>query len=127
MSQQLVQDLIDRYLVAYSGEDARGCAETFTLDGQLHSPFGPAASGRDAIAATHMEWFEEKEEDKRLELTELQLNGDAGHCLLHWSANVADPDDPAKLVRAGGVSLAILTIDNGQAYFSRLALVPDAD
>ena len=126
MSDQAVQDLIDRYLAAYRAEDAQGCAAAFTPDGQLYSTYGPTAAGREAIAATHLEWFAEKEKDKRLDLEELQQYGDQGHCLLSWSANVPAENDPAKLVRAGGLSLAILAFDNGKASFSRLALVPDA-
>ena len=126
MSQRLVEELIDRYLTAYSASDARACAETFTADGRLYSPYGPTAEGREAIAATHLEWFDEPEDDKRLDLEEFEQHGNVGHCLLSWSAKVPDEDDPDSLTRAGGVSLAILSLDEDRAYFSQLALVPDS-
>ena len=80
MSKGQLIELVDAYLVAYRAQDADGCARTFTEDGALFSPYGPPARGRAAIAATHMEWFTEVEEGKRLEVLEFNRDGASGYC-----------------------------------------------
>ena len=70
MSKDQLNRLIDGYLTAYAACDAQGCAAIFTADGALYSPYGPPAHGHAEIAATHVKWFAENEEDKTIEVTE---------------------------------------------------------
>ena len=122
---QLIK-LVNAYLAAYNAQDSDGCARTFTPDGALFSPFGPPARGRAAIVATHSEWFAEDEEDKRLEVLEFHENGESGHCLLGWSAQVPDESEASGYRKESGVSLCVLTLVGGEVLINRLALVPDA-
>ena len=101
---QLMQS-VNAYLLAYSAQDSDGCARTFTTDGALFSPYGPPARGRKSIAATHLEWFGENEEDKRLEVLEFNENGESGHCVLGWSARVPDANEASGFRTVSGVSL----------------------
>ena len=127
MTQDDLEALAAAYLSAYIAQDAEGCARTFTKEGALFSPFGPEARGRPAVAATHSEWFAEKEEDKRLEVVEFSGNGTSGHCLLAWSARVPDETEAGATRRVGGVSLCVLKMTGEGLLFDRLALVPDPD
>lgn len=124
MSKEKLLKLISSYLSAYSKQDSEGCSRAFTPDGALFSPYGPPARGRQAIAATHSEWFAEEEEDKHLEVLEFHQIGDSAHCLLGWSARV--PNEEGGFSVASGVSLCILTVEGDEVLFNRLALVPDA-
>ena len=124
MSKEILLNLVSSYFSAYSTQDSEGCSRAFTADGALFSPYGPPARGRQAIAATHSEWFAEKEEDKRLEVLEFHQIGDSAHCLLGWSARV--PNEENGFSVASGVSLCVLTVEGDEVLFNRLALVPDA-
>jgi ketosteroid isomerase-like protein len=126
MSKEKLLKLVSSYLLAYSTQDSEGCSRAFTLDGALFSPYGPPARGRQAIAATHSEWFAEEEEDKRLEVLEFHQIGDSAHCLLGWSARVPNENEENGFSVASGVSLCVLTVEGDEVLFNRLALVPDA-
>ncbi|MEM8651737.1 MAG: hypothetical protein AAGF54_14480 [Pseudomonadota bacterium] len=125
MSKEGLTKLIDQYLSAYSEKDAAGCAKAFTSDGALYSPYGPPAKGSQAIAETHMEWFADPEEDKKLEMLEFQQFGESGYCLLGWSAKVPNQDTDDGYEIASGKSLCILSIQKDEVLFRRLALIPD--
>ena len=126
MSVEGLTELIDQYLSAYSEKDAEGCAKAFMPDGALYSPYGPPAIGSLAIADTHLEWFADPEEDKKLDLLEFQQFGESGYCLLGWSARVPDENTENGSNIASGKSLCILSIQDNKVLFKRLALVPDA-
>ncbi|MEM7193338.1 MAG: hypothetical protein AAF402_00215 [Pseudomonadota bacterium] len=126
MSEHKLQQLISHYLSAYKALDSKGCAEAFTADGALFSPYGPPARGRQAIADTHTEWFAEPEEDKTLEVLEYNENEHGGYCLLGWSARVPVEGSEDKFSIASGVSLCVLSGDENELRFTRLALVPDS-
>lgn len=126
MSKEKLLKLVSSYLSAYSTQDSEGCSRAFTTDGALFSPYGPHARGRKAIAAIHLEWFAEKEEDKCLEVLEFHQIEDSAHCLLGWSARVPNKNEEAGFSIARGVSLCVLTVEGDEVLFNRLALVPDA-
>jgi ketosteroid isomerase-like protein len=127
MSKYQLNGLIDGYLTAYAACDAQGCAAIFTADGALYSPYGPPAHGHAEIAATHVEWFAENEEDKTIEVTEYTRDQTTGHCLLRWSARVPDDAAAGGYHTASGHSLGILSFETGEPLFSRMALVPDPE
>ena len=126
MTKEQLMQSVNAYMAAYSAKDSNGCARIFTSDGALFSPYGPPARGREAIAATHLEWFAENEEDKRLEVLEFHENGESGSCLLGWSARFPDANEASGFRTESGVSLCVLTLTDNKVLFSRLALVPDA-
>ncbi|MFT4729043.1 MAG: ketosteroid isomerase-like protein [Granulosicoccus sp.] len=125
MSKEKLLKLVSSYLSAYSRQDSEGCSQAFTPYGALFSPYGPQARGRKAIAATHLEWFVEKEEDKCIEVLEFHQIGDSAHCLLGWSARVPNENEETGFNVARGVSLCVLTEEGDEVLFHRLALVPD--
>jgi len=127
LTENQLMKTVEAYLAAYCAQDEDGCARAFTPDGALFSPFGPPARGRAEVAATHLEWFAEDEQDKRLELLEFQGNGAFGHCVLGWSARVPDENGPDGFHRVSGVSLAVLALADNEVLFDRLALVPDPE
>ena len=126
MSKDKLLQLVTAYLEAYSQKDADGCARAFTSDGASFSPYGPPATGRQAIADTHKKWFEEPEEDKQIEVLEFELEGESGFCLLRWSAKVPDETDASGYSITAGVSLCVLKLEENELLFSRLALVPES-
>ncbi len=103
---QDIQSLFDTYVAAYETGNAEGCAAIYTEDGQVHSPFGPPAVGRAAIAATHAEWFTEGEENKSVIVHEAEASGDLAYCLAAYNADVPQLDGPPR--REAGVSLNTL-------------------
>ncbi|MEO0682589.1 MAG: SgcJ/EcaC family oxidoreductase [Pseudomonadota bacterium] len=121
--QDEVEALAQAYLAAYAAEDAAGCAGGFAEDARLDTPFGPPALGRAAIAEAHLEWFEEPECDKRMDVVECGCDGALGWALLRWSAEVDGPQGGA--VRAGGATLATLRRGEDGWRFHRMALIPD--
>lgn len=79
------QELLDAYLASYRAKDAVGCASVYAPDGELYSPFGPPAIGRNAIGAAHLEWVEEGAENKEICVVDAGGSGDVGWCLAHFS------------------------------------------
>ncbi len=126
MSRGEIERLLEDYLTAYERHQADGCAAAYTLEARLDSPYGPPAVGREAIAAAHRAWFEEPERNKRLDLVEVDLQDQAGHCLLRWSAEVDGPGSTAPAT-ISGTTLATLRRIEGMWQFHRMALVPDPD
>lgn len=82
------KDVIDKYFTAYAAHDAAGCANVYTPEGQIFSPFGPPITGKPAIAAAHALWFQEGETNKEVNILEAQFDGDVGFCALSFSADV---------------------------------------
>ena len=76
-----MEELLARYVSAYRAGDSDGCAAAFTRDGELRSPFGPAAIGRAAIAEVHADWTADDSAGKRLEIRSLGISGDLAWCL----------------------------------------------
>ena len=100
------QALIDRYLAAYEAHDAAGCAAFYAPDAEMHSPYGPAATGRAEIAATHRDWFEEGETNKVMQVTSAGIVGDLGYCLVRFEANMPAADGGTEQSR--GISLNLM-------------------
>jgi len=102
-----IDALFARYLAAYADQDAQGVASTFAPQAHLYAPFGPPAFGRPAIAATHAEWFLDRERDKTMTVIETAVSGDMGHALVGFAASVDGADGhPARIY---GMSLNTLT------------------
>ena len=81
-----LQALLESYVSAYRGQDAKGCAAAFTMDALLVSPFGPPARGREAIEKVHVEWTAEDEaKNKVIEIAEFGGSGDTAWCLAEFS------------------------------------------
>ena len=84
----VLQQVLDRYRKAYGDHDAAGCADAYTRDGQIFSPYGPPVTGTAAIAAVHENWFEEGETDKKMTILEAHTDGDIGFCSVSYSAKI---------------------------------------
>jgi len=97
------QALIDRYLAGYERHDAQACAALYASDGKVLSPWGAPVTGSDAIKALHEDWFLEGESDKVMTVIDARADGNAGYCLVGYSANV--PTDSGGLQRIFGSSL----------------------
>lgn len=97
-----IHALIANYLRAYEAHDATGCAATYAEDALILSPWGPPARGRYAIAAAHLEWFEEGEQDKVMTIADLRISGALATCLVAYSADV--PTDGGGLQKVHGAS-----------------------
>lgn len=83
--QDEVQALIDRMAVAYRAGDAVGCADCFTEDACLLSPYAPEARGRAAIEALHRDWTGHGGNRKSLSVIEAGSDGATGWCLVAYS------------------------------------------
>lgn len=80
-----LQSVLDRYTAAYRLAGAEGCAEAFTNDGEMRSPYGPPALGRTAIAETHRIWTGGGSDNKRLDVMQAGSSGDLAWCLAAYS------------------------------------------
>ncbi|MEX0337455.1 MAG: SgcJ/EcaC family oxidoreductase [Arenibacterium sp.] len=83
-----IRKQMDTYLAAYAAQDSDGCAAIYTTEALVITPWGPPATGRDAIAAEHKAWFEEGETNKTLAIVDLRIDGDLATCLMAFSADV---------------------------------------
>jgi ketosteroid isomerase-like protein len=77
--------LVTKLLAASRKHNAEECAALFTEDGSILSPYGVEVRGQKAIEATHKEWFDQGEANKRLELLECDAGGDVGYCILAYA------------------------------------------
>lgn len=87
-----VEALVTKLLEALRQHDAAGCAALFTDDGSILSPYGAEVRGQDAIKATHKDWFDEGETNKRLDLIDVGASGDVGYCVLAYAGDYLQPD-----------------------------------
>ncbi|TGD41613.1 hypothetical protein EEB11_17830 [Pseudotabrizicola sediminis] len=51
-----IQGWLDRMARSYAAGDSGACADMFTEDATLHSPFAPPARGRIEIETLHRDW-----------------------------------------------------------------------
>lgn len=84
-----LQAVFDGYVAAYRTGDAMGCAAVFLPDAVMMSPYGPTASGREAIAAQHAEWVGAGSEGKRLDIVAHGGAGDLAWALATFSEGEA--------------------------------------
>ena len=112
-----IQALVEAYLQAYSAKDAAGCAAVYTDDANVLSSFGPPATGHAAIAAAHQDWFAYGEENKSMTVTNHAVSGDLGWCLVHYTAEVPQPDGTR--LHEAGHSLNILARQPDGRYLIR--------
>lgn len=122
--QPALRALIAQYLDAYAARDARAASAVYADNAWIITPFGPPVIGRDAIAAAHYEWFDDGEENKRLDVVEAAARGEMGYAVLRWSAMVREPD--GSVVHDTGLSLNVLVHGYGGWMIAQTALVPDA-
>ena len=87
-----IERLVARLLDALQRHDAAACADLFTADGLILSPYGPPARGTTEIEATHQSWFDEGETNKRLTLLDASASGDLAYCVLAWAGDYPQPD-----------------------------------
>lgn len=83
--QDEAQALFDRMASAYRAGDATGCADCFTDDARLLSPYAPEARGRAAIEELHRDWTGDGGNGKTLTVIEAGCEGDTGWCLVTYS------------------------------------------
>jgi uncharacterized protein (TIGR02246 family) len=103
--------LLDRYVEAYRTGDSAGCAAAFTEDGELRSPFGPAAVGRDAIARVHAEWTADGAAGKQIEIKSFGMSGDMAWVLAVFREGQATGE---------GESLCVLERQADQGWLFRM-------
>jgi len=97
-----LQNFADEMAAAYSICDAVACAQMFTDDGELHSPFGRPAIGRAAIEALHRDWAAEPSQ-KSMTVASAGHSGNLAWALLHFSEGSVTGDGTSLCVfeRAG--------------------------
>jgi ketosteroid isomerase-like protein len=92
-----LQAFLDRMARAYSAGDATACAEMFTENAQLHSPFAPPAIGRDAIRALHEEWTGD-DGAKRFIILDYGSGPDLAWCVSRFSEGGGTDDGTSLIV-----------------------------
>ena len=98
--------LFDAYIAAYRRGDALACADCYSEDGEILSPYGPPAKGRDALEALHVGWLAEGGEDKEIELLSGGVDGDLGWALTRFSeGNAGDAGVSLNVMKRGGDGL----------------------
>lgn len=113
---EVLQTVMDQYLAAYEAHDSVACADFYTENGVIISPFGPPCVGRPAIEAEHSAWFEDGETNKTLTVLQASISGSTGFCLVSYSADV--PSD-AGVKRVYGASLNALEKDAAGTWLLR--------
>jgi len=118
------QAVIDRYLAAYAGYDAAGCAALYGADGEIHSPFARPAKGQSEIEATHGNWFEDGETNKTMRVTHAGIDGDLGYCCVEYEADVPGADGGTDRFR--GTSLNVMERRTGGDWTIKLTSLNEA-
>ena len=108
-SKRDIQALLDQMTAANRAGDADACAKLFTSEAQLHSPFGPAAVGRDAIRRVHKEWTAEAN-TKGFAIIDHGSSNDMAWCLARFSEGDA---------AGGGSSLIVLEKQSDMRWLIR--------
>jgi ketosteroid isomerase-like protein len=80
-----LQNVMSRMASAYTLGDATACAQMFTNDGELHSPYAPPARGRQEIEALHRIWTEGEVDDKALTVVQAGGSENLAWCLATYS------------------------------------------
>ena len=120
-----IRGLIAAYFSAYESRDAAGCTAVYTEDARILSPWGPPVNGQKAIAATHLDWFEEGETNKTMTIEDLRIDGDLAVCLVRNSADIPAAEGPARVF---GASLnALCRQQDGDWKFSHTSLTELSD
>jgi uncharacterized protein (TIGR02246 family) len=114
VDREAIEAVINDYLTAYEAHDAQGCANVYSEDAIVLSPWGPPLFGPAAVAAAHEEWFREGERNKVMTIERLDLDNDTATCLVSYAADLpGDGDDP---LRAFGASLNTLRRQAGGGW-----------
>ncbi|MGB5558564.1 MAG: nuclear transport factor 2 family protein [Paracoccaceae bacterium] len=106
-----IQAVLDAYVGQYRARDVDGCVDHYAPDGAIFSPYGPAATGRNALQQTHREWFDADETNKKLRAIEVQGSGNLAYCLAAYSGDFPLEDGPR--TTHSGTSLNVLIRDPG--------------
>lgn len=101
-----LRELLDAYLRCYAAHDAEGCVAFYHPEARLDSPFGPPSVGRDAIRATHSEWFLENEENKVMEVMAADHADALGYALIRYAADLPG-EEGAPPAQEAGTSLNV--------------------
>ena len=104
-SAQGIERLVARLLDALQRHDATACADLFTADGLILSPYGPPARGTTEIEATHQSWFDEGETNKRLTLLDASASGDLAYRVLCWAGDYPQPDGTSTTLSGRSVTI----------------------
>ncbi len=107
-----IHALIAQYLDAYEARDAAGCVALYTEDACILSPWGPPVRGQKAIAGAHLEWFEEGETNKVMQIADLRIDAALAICLVRYAADIPAEDGPTRVF---GASLNALCRQPGAA------------
>ena len=100
-----IQGLLDRYVASYEAGDAVACASFYLPDGAIFSPYGPAATGPEAIRSLHDEWFRSDEKNKKITVVDAGEQGTLAWCLAEYSADMAGTDN--NFEREAGTTLSV--------------------
>ena len=95
-----IHALIAQYLDAYEARDAAGCVALYTEDACILSPWGPPVRGQKAIAGAHLEWFEEGETNKVMQIADLRIDAALAICLVRYAADIPAEDGPTRVFGA---------------------------
>ncbi len=98
-----MQDLNNKWVETFSEGDIAACAEMYTENGSIYSPYSPAAIGRNAIKDTFKEWYEAGEQNKRVKVLEADSDGKIAYFTASFSGDY--PQDDGTLVNESGVVL----------------------
>ena len=109
-----IESLVEHYLAAYEGHDAKSCTAVYTSDARVLSPWGPPANGHTAIEAAHLAWFEDGETNKQMHIEDLIIVGDLAICLIRFEADI--PGTEGDTQRFHGASLNALRRQTGGSW-----------
>ena len=80
------------WLESFSSGDVAACADLYTEDGAIYSPYGPPAIGREAITQTHQAWLDSGETNKKVEVLDAGGDGDTTYLVASYSGDYPTED-----------------------------------
>jgi len=120
-----LQALLDLYVASYEAGDAAACASFYLPEGAIFSPYGPAATGTDAIRGLHDDWFRLDEKNKKITVVDAGEQGALAWCLAEYSADIAGTDNTFE--REAGTTLSVLERQSDGSWRIRYSSLNSAE
>ena len=90
----------------FTAGDVEGCLEVYTEDGEIYSPYGSPAIGRDALRETHEAWLAAGETNKRIIVLDARVENDLAYCVAVYFGDY--PQEDGSVVTESGTSINVL-------------------
>ncbi len=109
-----MQAMMDRWVSLYVAGDIEGAVAAYAEDGEIHSPYGPPARGRDEIRATTEAWKATGETNKTVTVLRAWGDGALAGCIARYSGDYPAAD--GGMATESGISVNLARREAGGGW-----------